>query len=110
VPATAQPTTDQANFSVVLPQLLELLLGLGKQRAFGSDQRHSAANLRAVLNATRIHAHEVESLEQGRREDGLGVDDVFRRAVARAARIEEQRSDALRGVLRRPSCDCQRDS
>src|SRR5829696_4414711 len=91
--------TVLANFSVVLPQLLELLFGLGKKRAFRSDQRHSAANLRAVLNAARIHAHEVKSLDQRRSKDGFSHDDVLRCAVAGSSRIEEKRAYALLRVL-----------
>jgi hypothetical protein len=99
----------QPNFSVVLPQLLELLFGFGEQRALRSDHRQSALNLRAVLDTTRIHTHQVESLDEARREERLGIGNVLCGAVPRPSRVEEERSDAARRILDRPPSDYQRN-
>jgi hypothetical protein len=93
----------EANFPIVLPQLPEFLLVFGKQRGFERDHRCSARNLGAVLDAPRIHAHEIESLDQARCEKRLGTSNVFRRTVARPSRVEQQCADTLLRVLGWPA-------
>jgi hypothetical protein len=55
----------------------------------------------------RIHAHKIESLNQVGRKEGLGIGDVLRSTIARAAGVEEKRAYALLRVLGRPSRDSQ---